>query len=149
MNDLLRPMFSYSIIPIIITVIIIIVILFFLLKKEKKEKPPIVIPPKVENRMTIKEKYLKEIISLKNDSLENKITNRKSYQRLSVIIRKFIYEMTHIKVQNYSLEEIRKVNIPILTQLVEEYYDPEFSKNSSGNIINSIDKTREVIERWK
>ena len=38
--------------------------------------------------------------------------------------------------------------MPILYELVEEYYVPEFSEKSIGNIKLSIEKTRKVIEKW-
>ena len=62
--------------------------------------------------------------------------------------RSFIFETTNIKVQNYTLNDISKINMPTLYELVSEYYDPEFSRISKGNIINSIAKTREVIVKW-
>jgi len=56
--------------------------------------------------------------------------------------------MTNIKVQNYTLSDIEKINIPILYELVKEYYEPEFSKSSEGNILISLEKTRKVMESW-
>jgi len=32
---------------------------------------------------------------------------------------------------------------------MEEYYPPEFSRNQDGNIIGSIERSIEVIRRWK
>ena len=76
------------------------------------------------------------------------ITSRKAYQELSMTIRLFVYELTGVEVQSYTLKEIKKLNIPVLYELIKEYYDPEFSKLSKGNIKLSIDKTRGVIQRW-
>jgi len=148
---LLRPMFSYSMIPILTTSLLIGLIIFFLLRKKKEKKEeniPIIIKPEVRNLFRIKDKYREELNQLQISLQNNKIQTRKAYQKLSVIIRNFIYEVTQIKVQNYSLEEIKKVNIPELTSLVEEYYEPEFAKDSKGFIETSLQKTREVIEKW-
>ena len=49
----------------------------------------------------------------------------------------------------YTLNDIKKIKMDNLTKLVEEYYEPEFSKEGNGDIISSIDKTREVIVKWK
>jgi hypothetical protein len=117
-------------------------------KEKPKVVPPVIVKPAPKNIWTIKEKYQALINQLKQDVEQNKITNRKAYQKLSSIIRNFIFEMTQIKVQNYSLDEIKKANMPVLTSLVEEYYDPEFAKESNGNIVESIEKTRLVIDRW-
>lgn len=151
MNDseVLRPMFSYSIWPIIFIIILIGIIIFFIFHKKKIKPTPIVIQrPEPKNIWNIKDKYRAQLNELQQNIKTNKITSRKAYQRLSIIIRNFIFEMTQIKVQNYSLEEIKKVNMPILTTLVEEYYDPEFSKDSTGDILESLEKTRMVLERW-
>lgn len=144
----LSEMFSYSFIPIIILeIILIIAILAFKFIKEN-EKVPQVIEPNKKDREAIKEKYLLKINNLIVEVSNNKINNRDAYQELSSLIRNFVYEMTTIKVQYYTLSDIEKINIPILYDLVNEYYDPEFSKESKGNLLQSIERTRKVIERW-
>ena len=145
----LRPMFSYSLWPIIICIIIIIVLIILIklkaFKRKKKELPIIV---KKANIYEIKNKYLKLIDNLEEDVNNNKINNRLAYQKLSSLIRNYIYEATGLKVQNYTLKDIEAINMPVLYELVSEYYDPEFSVISKGNILNSITKTRKVIEKW-
>ena len=143
----IMPMFSYSILTILFFAFIIIgIIVYLFLTRQKKEKPIVIIKPEKKDLLAIKNNYLEQLDKLnKND----KLSIRKSYQTLSVIIRNFIYEVTQIKVPYYSLEEIRQTNIPELTQLVEEYYHPEFAKDAERTIESSIQKTREVIERWQ
>lgn len=148
-SEELRPLFSYSPLSILFFLILIIISIYYLLKKDSNEEQPPVIKEPVKDKESIKKRFLKEIDLLKSQTKNNEISSRKSYQRLSKIIRNFIYEMTSIKVQTYTLEEIKKLNLQSLTELVSEYYDPEFSKISSGNIINSIEKTRQVIISWK
>lgn len=147
----LRPMFSYSLIPIIVIVFLLIVILVLMLIKHKKKKLvkniDIIIPSKKDVN-TIKRIYLLKIDNLSTDFNAKKVNNRQAYQNLSSLIRNFIYETTNIKVQNYTLSDIEKINMPILFELVSEYYDPEFSQISKGSITASIEKTRKVIEKW-
>ncbi len=143
-------MFSYSFIPIIIciAIIIILIIIFAItIHKPKKVKKISIVKP--ININDIKNKYLLEIDNLLTSVNENKISLRHSYQQLSKLIRNFIYEVTGLKVQNYTLSDIKTINMPILSTLVEEYYHPEFAKDSKGDIIASITKTREVIAKWK
>ncbi len=144
----LNDMFSYSLFltRLIFIILSIFVFLFFISKKHfKKNINKVVVKKPVAS---IKHKYLNLISKLSNDLTNNRISNRQAYQNLSSIIRNFIYESTNIKVQNYSLSEIKDAGIPILYELVSEYYDPEFSKISKGNILNSIEKTKGVIEKW-
>ena len=151
----LQNLFSYSIYPIILLFIILIIVLglYFYFYKKKKNK---ILLETVEikklnekNIESIKNEYI-EKINNKNKKIEkNEIDNRMAYQELSSIIRLFVYEVTNIKVQNYTLKDIKKLNMPILYELVKEYYVPEFSKNSIGDIKASLDKTKGVIKEWK
>lgn len=144
----LSPMFSYSF-GIIIFVIIAIIVIFWMIKLYKKPKinETFIIPPS-KNLIAIKNGYLQQLYNLEKDFNEKKISNRQAYQTLSMLIRNFIYEATNIKVQNYTLKEISTLNMPILYELVSEYYAPEFSTISQGNIASSINRTRVVIEKW-
>ena len=38
--------------------------------------------------------------------------------------------------------------MPFLTELIQEYYAPEFAKQSIGDIKQAIEKTRKVVEKW-
>ena len=144
----LKSMFSYSIVPIIVLLflIIIIIIILKLINKIKLKKQVVI--PNHKELIDIKKRYLLRIQELENNLSNNSISSRKAYQSLSNLIRTFIYEATNIKVQNYTLKEINTLNMPILSDLVTEYYDPEFSVISKGNIISSINKTKGVIEKW-
>lgn len=144
----LKPMFSYSFLTIVLIAIFIIIIFILIKYIKKKEIQKNVIIPNHKDLLSIKKKYLLKIQKLTNDINSNSITNRKAYQNLSSLIRNFIYEATNIKVQNYTLKEIKMIGIPILYELVNEYYNPEFAKISKGNISSSIEKTRMVIEKW-
>ncbi len=146
----LNPLFSYSLIPILILLVIIASIIFIYILTSPKSSEviiPIKVPDK-EDINTIKNKYLNEINKLIQKVETKSIKNRLAYQELSLIIRNFIYEMTNIKVQTYTLQDIKYLNMPFLYELVQEYYNPEFAFNSTGNILNSINKTKGVIEKW-
>ena len=91
---------------------------------------------------------MKKLIVLENKIDKNEITIRKAYQNLSSIIRYFVYAVTGIKVQNYTLEDIKGLNMSMLYELIKEYYRPEFAEKSLGDIKLSIEKTRKVIKKW-
>ncbi len=144
----LRPLFTYSLVPIII--ICILIIILYVSRKFIKEKKKIenIIIPNTKDLNEIKKKYLLKIEDLTNEYNENKISERHAYQSLSRIIRNFIYEATNIKVQYYTLKDIKSIDMPILYELVNEYYNPEFSRLGSGDIMSSIENTRMVIKKW-
>ena len=111
-------------------------------KKLKVKKPPKKLASEIRN------KYLAKLNELENSIKNKDCDNREAYQKLSTIIRMFVYEMTGISVQNCTLEEIRPLRMPRLTRLVEEYYEPEFSSENLGDALKSLSKTRKEIQAW-
>lgn len=147
----LQEPFSYNFIGLILLILLIVSFFIFIIvkivkKNANKPKIQIVIP---KNIPSIKNKYLKQIDELEKNVKNNQINDRKAYNELSSIIRKFINESVGIDVMKYSLNEIKTLKISSLTSLVEEYYEPEFSYEGEGDILSSIEKTKGVIETWK
>jgi hypothetical protein len=127
--------------------------LIYLGKKKKevrvKEDSLKVIPERnIKNIPIIKGKYLEQLDSIEYKYTNNMIDLRKAYQLISESIRMFVFEITDITTQNYSLKEIKKLNIPNLYELIEEYYEPEFASKSVGDFETSINKARRVIKEW-
>lgn len=125
----------------------------YLLIKRNKQKKRVEDKIKVEEIKNvdineIKRKYLEELDVIESQLNTNMIHIRIAYQDISRIIRHFVYEVTNIHVQNYSLKEIKDLDMPMLYELMQEYYVPEFSKYSYGNVKDSLQKTRKVIEKW-
>ncbi len=144
----LNDMFSYSLFPVIILFVITVIFLLYLIIIKNSKKYNIITPNK-KKLLNIKNNYLNNLDILLNDYSNNIISKREAYHRLSLSIRNFIYETTNIKVQYFTLEDIKSIDIPILYDLVSEYYNPEFSRKSEGNFYDSIERTRMVISRWK
>lgn len=149
----LRDMFSYSFVPLIVIAVLLVITIILLkvykpIKRKEKIIEKVVVLPR-KDMIAIKNRYLEEIDKLLIDVKNGEIKNRKAYQQLSKLVRNYIFEATNIKVQNYTLSEIEKCNMPSLYELVKEYYDPEFSLDSTGDVLESIIKTRGVIEKWK
>lgn len=147
----LQDPFSYSIIPIVFIFIVLLSLTVYLVvtrkKSPKTKKVKVILTPN-SNINNIKEKYLKEITKVENNLENNLISNRKAYQELSMLIRTFVYEVTNINFQSYTLSDIKFLNIQPLYELLKEYYHPEFSFDSQSDIKGSLNKTREVIVKW-
>ena len=154
----LQEMMRYSILPIIIVFILIIIGIILLVrfrkKKEKvmqitKKEEVKVIPEKnIKNIPAIKNKFLKQLEKIEKEHEKKNIELRESYQKISILVRTFIFEVTDIKTQNYSLKEIEKLNMPEVYDLIKEFYKPEFSEKPEGDFLNSINKVKEVINKW-
>ena len=143
----LRGPFSYnfSIITIILTLIIAIILFKYVYYFILNGQAP---------RIAIKSLYLSKLDALKkeveNNTNDMKIV-KKSYVKLSALIREFVYKKTGIRVHTQTLNEIKRHNMPALIPLVEEYYKVEFTNEADQtavDIIASLEKTREVIKKW-
>ncbi len=153
--DLQEP-YTYSIIPLIIVIsLVLLESYYFIYLRNKNKKINIEennvkeIPDKnIKNIPVIKNKYLNQLDFIENKYTNNKIELRKAYQMISEAIRLFVFEITDITTQNYSLTEIKRLNIPNIYELIAEYYEPEFASKSIGDFNGSINKARRVINEW-
>lgn len=151
----LQEPFSYSLLPIIILSILVvsygIYLLYSLLRK--KENKTIAKNPEQHSiskmeLVRIKGKYLAQLEQLRQEAYQKQITTRKTYQNMSSCIRQFVYEVTGIKVQNYTLFDIKQLHMPHLEELIQEFYHPEFAVISQGDSNAAYEKAKRVIELW-
>lgn len=92
---------------------------------------------------------LQSLASLEQDVREGRTDNRRAYQALSGIVRGFVRGATGIRVTNYTYEEIRALDMPRLTALVHDYYEPEFARDSEGEFVRSLGITTDLIRGWR
>lgn len=153
----LQELFSYKLIWLITGLVLIavaaLVFSFFFRRWRKltrlaeagltmKKPAPLAVP-------VARMKYTRQLKRLEKALLAGTLEDRVAYQELSRIIRMFTHDVTHIDVQNFSFSEISAQNIPQLTELVREYYEPEFAKDTGGNIQEALQKTGQVISLWR
>ncbi len=152
----LQDPFTYSNIPLIITIVFVVVVTFYLVSLRNKKKNSIKkddeikeIPDRnIKNIPVIKGKYLNQLDTIEYKYINHMIELRKAYQLVSEAIRLFVFEITDITTQNYSLSEIKNLNIPNLYELIKEYYEPEFASKTIGDFNSSINKARRIIKEW-
>ena len=151
----LQDMFSYSFTPILLFGALALLFGFIASrmkkapkKPPKKEKIRTTQTEKPKNISSIKAAYIKQLADIEKKFSANELTNRMAYQKLSLIVRQFVYEVTNIKVTNYTLQELKELRMPKLYELIEEFYTPEFAVKNDGNFLESIQKARKVIEEW-
>lgn len=160
----LQEMFRYPAWPIVLMIFLLIGTagyiwyIFYRKPKPKTVKPeakPVVTEMGVG--LKIKRKYLDRIEAYEKDYDNKKVTMRQMYQLISMCIREFVTEMTGVDTTTYTLSDIRKMNIPSLTGLIESYYRPEFSKDidqtetieRSEKLLNqTLKKTKAFITKW-
>lgn len=152
----LQNPFSYALWPIIVLglviigIIVVLVILKLNLKPKKKPDPVKETPQQIKavDRDALRNQYLKQLDELEQAFRNQKLSVRKAYQNMSVIVRKFVEERTGIKANSYTLNDIKKLNMPRLEALISEFYSPEFSVKSEGDVFAALEKSRRIIEEW-
>ena len=151
----LQEPFSYSILPIIVVGALAAVYGLYLIvsivQKSHKKKTANQVrkkPISAADIRTIKIKYLTELENIKQALWKEQITTRDAYQKMSLCIRHFVYEVTGIQVQNCTLQDIRQLHMPGLEALITEYYAPEFATISIGDSAAALERTKRVIELW-
>lgn len=149
----LQDMFSYSWLWILILILLIVLPFILLLIRTiklpaEKQDIPSVNNGFVRNIPAIKNKHLSMLTDIEKKYSEGHITDKAAYQELSAVMRFFVYEMTGIKAQNFTLQEIRTANMPRLYELVAEYYAPEFAVEYKSDIHDSLNRARKVIYEW-
>ncbi len=150
----LQDNFSYMPIGLIViaalAVILLILLIIRIVKKLKKQpQKPIEVIEVPENKLLrLKNKYSNMLMDILRRHEAGQLNDRLAYQELSKVVRHFVHDVTGIKVQNYTLEEIGRVNIPSLYYLIAECYKPEFDALGNGNVPDTINKARKVIEGW-
>lgn len=151
----LQEPFSYSMIPMIVVGTLValygIYLIVSILQKQPKKKIATAVPKKIispADIRTIKSKYLAELENIKQALWTQQISTRDAYQKMSLCIRHFVYEVSGIQVQNYTLEDIKGLHMPGLEALIAEYYAPEFAMTSMSDSSASIERTKRVIELW-
>lgn len=153
-NILLQEHFLYLLILLIIAIGLIVGFAIYLIhakktrKKIREEMERIkVIPEKnIKNIPVIKNKYLEELNDIENKYKRDKINIRKAYQLISEAMKLFVFEVTDITIQNYSLTEINNLE---QYELIKEYYEPEFEYKMIEYFESSIDKAKNIINEWK
>lgn len=150
----LQDVFSYKPIWVILAAILlagalaIIVVLIIKLVKYQRSKPPKIKPVPPKKLEEIKGKYLNKLGKLRNEAESGKLDMKQSYQKLSKVVRLFVFEATGIKVQFYTLADIERRNMRQLSELIKECYEPEFAENSVANTLASIDNAARIISNW-
>jgi hypothetical protein len=152
----LQKMFKYSPWPLTIaaialvavTLILIAMILYriFRNKKEGKKNTIKAILWTRPDLDKLKQEYRARLNHIEMEFDSDKTQIRSAYEKMSVLIRDFAYKATGIEVIKYSLSEIKQTELSALSDLIEEYYEPEFARETRTDARQSILKTRMLIE---
>lgn len=98
---------------------------------------------------TARKRALGKLADLEADFEAGRIDSRQAHRQLSAEIRGFAHEMTGVRVENMTLSEVRKLNDPHISALMELCYTSEFSPGAEADTKADIARGKELIETWR
>ena len=150
--------FLYSGLPILIAALIIIglgiwiLVLIFKNRENKVRAPKPVVNRNIHlsesDKSGVKARYFALLDNLVMRLEKHEIEFRPAFQELSKIIRDFVKEISGVDLTRSTLSEMKQKNIPVVSELIETYYEPEFAVETDDDVFKAIDGARKVIERW-
>lgn len=96
----------------------------------------------------LKQKYLQLINEVEVAHQSKEMSARVVHQRLSYLLRMFVYETRGHRVDTLTLADLQKTRYEQLTKAIERYYLPEFTKVKQGDVPSALVLAREVIQQW-
>ncbi len=131
------------------TLIIIIIVLVIVYIFNRFFKTRVVRMIHKPNIPRLKNKYTGKLENLYNKVSNNKIDVRGGYTELSNIVREFIEKATGLKASSFSKNDAKRLGMDDLGLLMEEYYPPEFAQVGTGDILNSINRSINLIRKFQ
>lgn len=153
----LQEPFQYSSLPILLGIVlmavigIVCVILCCRSKQPEKmgETKKVESPSENKNQIEIKHRYITRLEEIETRLNKQELDVRIAYQIMSLCLREFVSEITGVSITHFTLSELKQKEMPVeLIRLIEEYYQPEFSKESEADFKQSLEKTKQVVEQW-
>ncbi len=155
----LRRLFDFSRLPIaitaavlgLLTLVIIFMFLYDLLKDLKRKEKPAVVEEKIfvkPDMEKLKAEYLALLDGIEAKFNQDTTAIRPAYEGMSRVVRDFVYRATGTEVDKFTLKEISETEFGGLTELVGEYYQPEFDSISEGDVRASLARSRRLVSEW-
>lgn len=154
----IQPPFMYHIWPILVALLVLLALgVFILLRyfRNKQEKTQPVVQKPIErkfisdqDKQEIRTRYLALLEELNRKLKAGEILPRPAYQQLSAYVRDFVKEISGVDVTKSTLKQIRNMNVPVITPLITNYYEPEFALETDDDVHEAILNAGRIIERW-
>jgi hypothetical protein len=116
-----------------------------------RERPERAAPPPAQDRVArLRDEYVRQIDLVVEREAAGRISARDAHQRLSVLVRHFVQELSGIRAPTMTLSELSSSG-PRLTPVsavVEVLYPGEFAPEDASSVAGAADVSREVVRRW-
>ena len=96
----------------------------------------------------LKQKYLQLIAEVEQKHSAGGLTARAAHQKLSYLLRMFVYEIRGHRVDTLTLEDLQKTRYTALTGAIATFYMPEFTAVQRGDVASALALARKVVTEW-
>ncbi|MCQ2532211.1 MAG: hypothetical protein MJ093_05845 [Saccharofermentans sp.] len=116
-------------------------------KKKVKVVPP---KPVVIDKEKLRKHCLVQISTIERKHSEGKISSRSAFIMVSAAVREFISAVSSNNVSALTLKEITDLNMPALSDLIEQFYHPEFAFDDAteDEMAKAFVDARKVVTEW-
>ncbi|MGG5171427.1 hypothetical protein ACQR35_04475 [Pseudarthrobacter sp. J1738] len=126
-------------------VILWILWVFWLTRKKSGRAAVPAIPPAP---VSVQNAYLQKIDEVEALARGGKISEREAHQRLSLLLRSFVHEVTGVDAPRMTLQELRSAVPAAVADAVALVYPAEFGVHGRGEVESSAQAFRQVIWGW-
>jgi hypothetical protein len=117
--------------------------------KERKKKQRVRKTSAKSGNTDPREQALYSIDRIIFDLSHSKIDLRESYQRLSMIMRIFVTDISGKDVTSLTLAELNSPELKELPKLIEKWYQPEFAMRTRADFMGDAAQAKRVVKTWK
>ena len=115
-------------------------------KRVKTPKPPK--PPIPPTEAMIRNKAINSIDRIIFELSRGNIDIRESYQRMSMVMRIFVTELTGKDVTALTLTDLEKHGQTKLAELIEKWYAPEFAMKTKADFMGDAKQAKRMVKTW-
>jgi hypothetical protein len=113
---------------------------------------PVVIPPRLSaDRLTrLRADYTRQIDVVLEKARTGSITQRRAHQKVSVLVRHFVQEVSGIRAPTMTLTDLNAVGprLSPVSRVVGVLYPGEFAPRDSRTLEGAARVAKEVVGRW-
>jgi hypothetical protein len=97
---------------------------------------------------SLKEAYLQRIDAVTADAYAGRVTARASHQALSLLVRKFMRDVTGVDASRMTLAELDRHPLPAAADAVSRLYPGEFGPEPLPPVDVSAETVRRAVRSW-
>jgi hypothetical protein len=116
-----------------------------------RERPAVVAAALSGDRVArLRDEYSRQIDVVAQRAATGRISARDAHQRLSVLVRHFVQELSGIRAPTMTLTELTAsgARLTPVSEVVEVLYPGEFAPEAADTVAGAAEVAREVVRRW-